>query len=88
MKFIVFWKHSRIVEGGAYPVDIIKQDMQRGVVAEFGAFSPGRGFFILDVKNETQAFAEMTKYWKYNVQVLSSEPFLSLDEVEKIFSQA
>ncbi|MDG6994544.1 MAG: hypothetical protein JRN52_01365 [Nitrososphaerota archaeon] len=60
-------------------MEIVKQDMQRGVVKDFGAFSPGRGFIILDVESETQAFAEMARYWKYNVQVSSSKPFLSLD---------
>jgi hypothetical protein len=88
LKFLVLWEHFLDTpEGAGNALDVIKQDMQKGIIKEWGAFpTTGRGFVICEVDNEGQAFLEMQKYRKFNIHCLSAEPFLTVAELEKLLS--
>jgi hypothetical protein len=87
VKYLALFEHRDTPKGAEEPFNILKQDMQKGIIKEFGAFVTNeRGFLIRDVENEDQDFIELTKYNKSNVHFLSAGPFLSIVQLEKIFS--
>ena len=87
MKFLVLWDHSAHPKGIKNPFDIVKEDLQRGIMKEWGAFpGSGKGFLILEVENVSQAFKELNKYRGSGIDFLSSETYLTVEEIERVFS--
>jgi hypothetical protein len=87
LKFLVLWEHWSTPEGAGNTLDIVKQDMQKGLMKEWGVFATtGKGFAIFEADNEGQAFLEMQKYRKFNVHCSSAEPFLTVADLEKLLS--
>jgi len=86
MKFLVLWDHPSTPEGAGNALDLVKEDLRKGTIKEWGAFTAGKGFVLLEVENEAQAFKETRKYRKYGIQFLSSEIYFTVEEVEKMYS--
>lgn len=87
MKFLVLWDHSSHPEGVGNPIDLVREDLKKGTMKEWGAFAgSGKGFLLLEVENESQAFKETNKYRKYGIDFLSSETYLTIEDIDKIFS--
>jgi hypothetical protein len=81
-QYLVLWEHW---EGSGDAVPLVKEDLKNGTFKAWGAFATtGRGYVIVNAKDEVELLKVVAKYREFGVQCMSAEPVLSLDQVLKI----
>lgn len=80
----ILWDHWQ----GEPALQLLKDDMKRGKIKEYGLFAgTGRGYGVIDVDNELELLQLASKYREHGVRVLSAEPVIPVDQVEKLLSR-
>lgn len=80
--YLVIWDHW---QGEHVPLALIKGDLRTGVLKDWGYFAgSGRGYALVNAKEETELVQLMMKYRRFGVRMLSTEPVVTVDQFEKI----
>ncbi|MGA7860706.1 MAG: DUF3303 family protein [Thermoplasmata archaeon] len=81
----VMWQHW---QDSGDAIQLIKEDLSKGTFKDWGVFaSTGRGYAIVNARDDAELLKVALKYRAFGVQCLSIEPVLSIDQVLKIRSE-
>ena len=77
----VLWDHWE----GEPALQLVKDDIKSGKFKEFGLFAEtGRGYAVIHVESELELLQLASKYREHGVHMLSAEPVISFDQIEKL----
>jgi hypothetical protein len=83
-QYLVMWQHWH----GQSAAELVKKDFASGVLKDWGMFgTTGRGYAIVNAKDEVELSKHVGKYREFEVQFLSAEPILSFEQVLKMMSE-